>query len=398
MVSDLASRKGLQPSSLVNLGEERCPLCKQALPHDLNVKELQARLDESRSEATRTEAKRLRAEFEKERAVAVEGTKKQLTVLYLKREQEIRSEAKAQALGEVKNELQAAKAARAKAENDKRVAEDQARQLKARQNELVKTETAKALQNQRAALEKEKTDALHRAQAQGFEKNQKLEKQVDALKRQLEQKSAAELGEGAEIDLYESLREHFEGDKIRRIKKGQPGADIMHEVVQHGRVCGSILYDSKNHRAWRNDFVEKLKTDQLAAKADHAILTTSVFPSGAQQICVQGDVIIANPARVVDLVTIVRAQIVQAHRLRLGAEERVRKTEALYEFINSGRCQQLMTRYEAIAEGLLELEEKEVEGHKRTWERRGKLIRDAQKVHANLRAEIDRIIEGRDSL
>jgi len=56
-----------------------------------------------------------------------------------------------------------------------------------------------------------------------------------------------------------------------------------------------------------------------------------------------------------------------------------------------------MARYDAITDGLSELDEREVDAHKRTWEKRGRLIRDAEKVHADFKAEIDRIIEGGDS-
>jgi hypothetical protein len=44
-----------------------------------------------------------------------------------------------------------------------------------------------------------------------------------------------------------------------------------------GKECGSILYDSKNHNQFRNEHVSKLKADHLAAKAEHAILSTYKF-------------------------------------------------------------------------------------------------------------------------
>jgi len=374
--------------------EEKCPLCKQPLPHNLNAKELTDQLEAGRKAAANAEANRLRAEFARSQTGAVEAQRTRLTAAHAEREKAIRVEAKTQAQSESRTALQTANAAAQKAAQAKQAAEEQLARIKLGQDELVKGEITKALRKQREVLDKGKTDELRRKDAEAFQQNQRMQKQVDSLKRQLEQKNSSQLGEGAEIDLYETLREHYERDRIRRVKKGEAGADIEHEVIHNNRVCGSILYDSKNHRAWRNDFIEKLKTDQLAAKADHAILTTSVFPAGEQQICVQGGVIIANPARVVHLVRIIRAQIVEAHRLRLGVGEKARKTEKLYEFINSGRCQQLMARYDAITDGLSELDEREVDAHKRTWEKRGRLIRDAEKVHADFKAEIDRIIEG----
>jgi len=39
------------------------------------------------------------------------------------------------------------------------------------------------------------------------------------------------------------------------------------------------VIDSKNHQGWSNSFVPKLREDQVAAGADHAILSTSAFPA-----------------------------------------------------------------------------------------------------------------------
>jgi hypothetical protein len=378
------------PREHAHADKERCPLCAQVLPNDLSAEELKTRLRDREREAASTVEKRLRAQFEVDQATKIEAVKKQAAADAAARETVIRAEAKSLAEVGLQAEIAKAKEEKAKAVQEKDSAVEAANKLKAEQEERTK----QGLQQQREALEKEKLTAVHQIQAQEFEKTQKLQKQLEVLKRQLEEKTAGELGEGAEIDLYEALRESFEGDRITRIRKGQPGADIRHEVVHNRQVCGSILYDSKNHAAWRGSFVDKLKADQLADEADHAVLTTSSFPSGARQLCVQDGVLVCNPARVVELVRIIRDHIIESYRLRLSAQERDTKTEALYKFINSDRCQQLMNRYESIAEDLLSLDVIEVKAHQATWKKRGQLIRDSQKVHGDFRAEIDRIVDG----
>jgi hypothetical protein len=381
------------PTEHAHGGTERCPLCDQTLPNDLTAEDLQARLRDREREAGDAAEKRLRAQFEVEQAAKIEALKKQAAADAAEREKVIRIEAKALAETVLQAEIARAREEAAKATREKDSAVESANKLKAEHEERIKQATQQALQEQREVLEKEQTNAVHQIQAQEFEKTQKLQKQVELLSRQLDQKTAGELGEGAEIDLYEALRESFEGDQIIRIKKGQPGADILHKVVHNGQICGTIIYDSKNHNAWRCDFVEKLKADQLAAQADHAVLATRSFPTGTRQLCVRDDVIVCHPARTVELVGIIREHIIRTYRLRLGAHERGRKTEALYEFINSDRCQQLLDRSEAIAEDLLDLDVKEVKAHEVTWKKRGQLIRDSQKVHGDFRAEVDRIVE-----
>jgi hypothetical protein len=225
-----------------------------------------------------------------------------------------------------------------------------------------------------------------------FEKELRLSNKIEDLQRALDNRTAEELGEGAELDLYEVLKGEFEGDRMERINKGQPGADILHVVIDSGKECGSIIYDSKNHNAWRYDFVTKLAADQMAAKADHAILSTRKFPAGARHLHVQDGVILAAPSRVAALVQIVRQHIVHTHMLRLSDEARTQKTAALYKFITSQRCCDLLARIDTHTDDLLDLQVKERKAHEATWKRQGELLRSVQKVRADICNEIDIII------
>ena len=90
----------------------------------------------------------------------------------------------------------------------------------------------------------------------------KLQSELADMQRKLEGKTANELGEGSEIDLFEQLKDAFEGDRIQRVPKGVNGADVIHEVIHNGKVCGKIVYDAKNRNAWQNEFVIKLKRRQ----------------------------------------------------------------------------------------------------------------------------------------
>ena len=248
------------------------------------------------------------------------------------------------------------------------------------------------LRQQREALEKAGAGAVSAEKAKAFNERQKLEEKLQAMQRQIQQKTADELGEGAEVDLFEALKAEFPDDRITRVKKGTPGADIIHEVVNRGRLCGRIVYDSKNRNAWQNDYVVKLRQDQLAAHADHAILSTSVFPAGARQLHLREGVIIANPARVVALVQLLRRHVVQVDTLRLSNEARDDKAAHLYEFITSERCTQRLDQIDTITEDLLQLDVKEVKAHEATWKHRGQLVRSVQKARSSLVSEIDQII------
>ena len=248
------------------------------------------------------------------------------------------------------------------------------------------------LDAQREILEKAKDDALNLEKARAHDESLKMQTKLNDMQRALEKKSNEELGEGAEVNLFEALKDEFHDDRIERIAKGSPGADVHHVVVYNGRECGIIVYDSKNHGQYRNDHVTKLRADQLAAKADHAILSTRKFPAKTGHLHIVDGILLANPARVVTLVQLLRRHMIQLHCLRISSEEREEKTAALYDFITSDRCNQFLSRIDANAQGLLDLQVKAKRFHDNAWEKEGELIRLIQKAQGDLSTEIGRII------
>jgi hypothetical protein len=151
-------------------------------------------------------------------------------------------------------------------------------------------------------------------------------------------------------------------------------------VINNGRECGTIIYDSKNHKRFLNQHVTKLLADQLAAKAEHAILSTHKLPDGKCQLHMQDGVVLANPARVVFVVTLIRRHLVQAHTSRLSSADRESKTAALFGFITSEHFTQHLSRVDTRAEELLGQLDKEIKWHKNDWNKRGEAIRAIQKV------------------
>lgn len=250
------------------------------------------------------------------------------------------------------------------------------------------------LAEQREALEKAKTTALNAKDSKHFEETQKLTTKFSELQRQLEKKTADELGEGAEVDLLEALREEFSEDRIEQLTKREGGADIKHHIRIGGKEVGIIVYNSKNRNAWRDEFLDKLARDQRAAKAEYAILSTRKFPAraGNQQLYVEDSVIMANAARVISLIHIIRKHVLHVNTLRLSATERAKKTAALYDFITSPRCTQLLDAIDKHAQDLLDMQQKEIKAHQASWNQQGILLRSIQKVRGDIGREIDQII------
>lgn len=410
---------------------EQCPLCGSELSQT-KFREIRAKLrDQEQRKATElAEAKlaitrsveiELKKGFELQRQAAEKKVKEEADQRVKKalaereqvakqlleaqqREEGIRKQARL----EIEKQKQAAeKKAKADAEQQiKKLAADRdltAKKLKEAQNreaqvrkqteEQAEKNTQKQLLEQRQALEKDKNLALLKQQSENHRDRDSLQKKVKLLEHQLQNKTANELGEGGEIDVFEALRDAFQGDRITRIRKGQPGADILHEVLYKGEVCGRIVVDSKNRQAWQNTFVSKLRQDQVEAEAEQAILATTVFPAGKKEMCIESGVIVISRARVVHIVHVLRQAMVMMHVKGLSMNERTGKMIQLYKLITSESYAAKFAEANRLTQDILELEVKEQAEHTRVWKNRGALVKRTQNILREVETDVAAVIE-----
>ncbi len=365
---------------------DRCPTCDQPIPVELS-ETVQERI----AERQREEQRRIAAELERSRA---EGAAKvRAEIEKARAEAEAAKLAAADAIAAARAEAKAAAEASLKARLDeadtaRRGLEAEMKAMAGRQEALI----AERIVLARETAEKEKLAAVQSEQAKAFDEKQKLVAKIAEMQRQLENKTAQDLGDGPEADLFEILKSEFPEDRIARVDKGAAGADVVHDIYLNGRLCGRIVYDSKNRSAWRNEYVTKLRADQVEAKADHAVLASKVFPAGVREMHIQDGVVVVSPGRVLVIANLLRKHVIQTHALRAGNEARAQKTEALYAFIMSERCSQLLGTIDIQADEMVELDRKEERAHQATWKKRAELIRQVQRAHGDLTFEIDRII------
>ena len=368
-----SSRQQIKPQA--HASGDRCPTCDQPIAQDI--------------------ARQIEARLSQQQAAALQQAKAEADAAASKRIAAERQAIQAQAEQAAMDKLADIQARLAQAELARVNVEQQMTALLETQQAAMEkrvAEVQEGLQRKAEDLQREKDAAVLAERTKAFEDQQKLQAKLQDMQRQLEKKSAHELGEGSEIDLYEQLRAAFEGDRINRVGKGVNGADVIHEVIHNGKVCGKIVYDAKNRNAWQNEFVSKLRADKIAQAADHAILSSNKFPKDTAHVHYQDGVIVAQPARVVAIVHLLRDQIVRMHELRISKEGREQKSVELYAFITSEHCKSLLDQVETQTGRMLELESKEQEAHRRLWDARKKLINSVQKARSDLVFEIDRII------
>ena len=405
------------PETHVHAATETCPTCEQPIPND-KAREVRARAEAQKrrmGEAANARVEqRIAAEkerIEREATAAIGGLREETEQALKKASAEADARVEAAAaegrkVAEAALREQVAAAQKAKDEAEQSATRKLAEAEEQRQQALTRLQAAEAerdeqvnarVQETRDALEKANAEALAQAKADNDADKRKLTAKLETLQRQLEKERANELGEGAEVELFDALKAEFPDDHIRPVPKGVSGADILHTVMHNGRDCGTIIYESKNTGAWRNDYVAKLIQDQTAAKADHAVLSTLKFPAGASQLEVRDGVVIVNPARAIAIVRIIRRQMLLVHTLRLSKAERSSKMAELYDFITSERCAHLLGRIDTDSDALLELQAAEMRAHQNHWKREATLVRSVQKAKAELDVEIESIIGARDA-
>lgn len=376
----LATRQSLEQKFKLDLEKQRIAAEKKAAEEvGREIRKLAAERDQAASKLKEAEARAAEAQKQAEQEISRQK----------------------QAIEKKANEDAEAKIRRMAAERDemarklKGVQEREAEAL-GRAQQDAETRHQKELAEQRQVLEKDKTLTLLRQETKFNRRIESVQKKMQLMEKQLQRKPANELGDGAEIDLFEALRESFPGDKIARVAKGQAGADISHEILYKGEPCGKIILDSKNRQRWGWEFVTKLRQDQVEAGAEHSILATTVFPAGKKEMCIESDVIVMAPARIVYVVQILRRAMVTMHVKGLSVKERTTKMSKLYNLITSEPYSGKFAEANKLTEDIDELGVQEIKDHGNLWKKRGALLKRIQNVLREAETEVSAIIESSD--
>jgi hypothetical protein len=273
--------------------------------------------------------------------------------------------------------------------------EERARELEeARKNELDLRKKAREIEEREKALElemqrkmdeeKEKiAEQVRRNTEDEFrmkmlEKEKQLEqaqRQADDLRRKLEQGSMQIQGDVQENDLRDMLRTTFFSDLIEDVPTGIRGADLVQTVNnQFGQKCGVILWESKNTKAWSNDWIKKLRGDQGLAKADVCILVTKVLPEGIQYFGLADGVWVCEYGYALPLAQTLRLSLQELHKVKQASVGKGEKMEALYEYLSGS---QFKNRVENIVMAFTSMKsdlESEKRAFQRMWSKREKEI------------------------
>lgn len=181
------------------------------------------------------------------------------------------------ALAEGKAKIEQAQTAELEALKKKQEAEDAKREAELTVARRLDDERVKV----REAALKERDDEFRLKTAEKDKQLRELNEQIDELRRKGTSVSQQLVGDVLETDLLTLLTAAFPDDVFERVKVGNRGADVLQTVRSPSGISyGTILWESKRTKEWREPWLSKLREDQREAKADIAALVTETMPNG----------------------------------------------------------------------------------------------------------------------
>lgn len=315
---------------------------KRLLQKEKEVEEASRRIEEEREKIKAA----LEKEFEKER----KKLRKSL-------EEEVRKDFSVE-LEELKRELE---------EEKKEVRQLKKKELELRREreklkkkeEMLELEVARKVDEERERIREEALKTFREEHRLKERKKdvmiQSLREQVEELKRKLEQGSQQVQGEVLELEIEEVLKENFPGDEIIPVSKGKRGADIVHKVRDPaGKVCGTIVWESKNTKHWQHAWITKIKEDLRKAKGDVAVIVSIALPEGIEQFGQVEGVWVSGFSHFLPLAFTLRTHLVELARVKVSLEGVKGKKDLIYRYVSGNDFRQ---RVESVVEAIVEMKQ-----------------------------------------
>jgi hypothetical protein len=198
---------------------------------------------------------------------------------------------------------------------------------------------------------------------------------IETMQRKAEQGSMQMQGEVHELALEELLKTTFPFDAIDEVGKGVKGADAIQTIRNPlGQVCGKIIYESKNTKAFGGDWIDKLKHDMRSSQADIAVIVTETMPKDMDRFGMKDGVWVCNFSEIKSLAFVLRDSLIKVYAAQSSQENKGDKMSMLYSYLTGTEFRQ---QIEAIVEGFTELQmgiQREKNALQKIWKEREKQL------------------------
>ena len=381
----------------------RCPECGHAIPvtEALSHQIAERARAESRAEVEKLQSSLTRKQQELEErernvdALVQERVKRATAEIERKAQEKLRGSVSVE-IEDLKNQLAETAQQRDAAQKAELEARKRARELDERAKNLD-LEAARMIDAERQKIQEEaaqRADDEYRLKLAEKEKQiQDAKKANEELRRKLEQGSQQMQGEVLELQLEEMLRTVFPMDHIEPVPKGVNGADVIHRVLgRSGRVCGTIVWESKRTKAWSDGWLQKLKDDQRKLTAEVAVLVSEALPKDCTNFSNIGGIWVTNAQCATALAAVLRGQLVEIAAARAAIAGAKQKSEVLYEYVSSTEFRH---RVESIAEAFIAMQiglQEEKRAAQRVWAKREKQLEQVLTNTGGMYGELQALI------
>jgi hypothetical protein len=352
-----------------------CPNCGHKIPlneaftHDIEEK-LRAKFDQDKASALGAQQKTFETQRAQDRARFEQEARRQAeeSVALEQKDMKARLEENARQLDAARRqELELRKRQRELEEREQNLKLEVERTLASERTKIREDAGRKAAEEQHLKMaEKEKLVA-------------DMRRQIEELQRRAELTSQQAQGEVLEVELEALLGRQFRTDVIEPVAKGVRGADLIQRVHDEaGRLCGSIIWESKRTKAWSDGWIQKLKDDQRAARAEVAVVVSTALPKEVNRFGLLEGIWVADFSSAVGLATALRATLIQVARASYALEGKNEKMELLYRYLSGTGFKQ---HVEAIVESFVSMKN-DLDAEKRAME----------KIWAKREGQINRVV------
>lgn len=202
-----------------------------------------------------------------------------------------------------------------------------------------------------------------------------LSERLKEAQRKAEQGSQQLQGEVQETMLEDQLRSTFIYDEIAEVPKGINGADVIQKVNSNfGITSGSIVWESKNTKAWSQQWISKLKEDTRALKADISVIVTSVLPEGVESFGQVDGIWVCDFKSAIPLAYALRERLIAVHNIKEANQGKSTKAEVVYNYLISNDFKQRIEVWVEYFNSRKEELETEKRYFMKKWEKEDKNI------------------------
>ncbi|EKE28636.1 MAG: hypothetical protein ACD_3C00037G0027 [uncultured bacterium (gcode 4)] len=323
-----------------------CPKCATII----NLDEAQAK---KYNEDLQRNEEKLKADFEKQKVELKnelekerEKDKKEMWVKALKAAEEKKEletkdlnlqleEFKKKQEEAIKNELELRKKTRE--------LEDKARNIELENIKKLDEERKKMEEKMKEEQKKKEEEMFRKIQEDQSKQMAEKDKQMDILRRSLEEANRKALQGSQQIqweiqenELKEILSRNFPSDSIEDVPTWIKWADLIQTVRNHRwQQVWIILWESKNTKTWSNEWIKKLKDDRIIVKADVCVIVSNTMPDEIKHFWTINDVVITEFAYFLAVTSLLRDKLIALHLTSNSLVWKDEKMDLLFNYLSS---------------------------------------------------------------